>query len=318
MNIRFANISDLPELVSLGRQIHKESRLSKLPFAGEKLAEQLKSILDPPNGAYCILISEQPNDGITGVIMGYVTEYMFSNDLAAMNYVYYVKPGYRGSSLAIRLLTAFRKWAQNRGTALLFISQNSGSRIKSFHKFMGHVGLQYFSGSFSRWIESESNTETSFDNIRVAEVSDIPALVKLGEQSHAESRIPQVSYSANKFERVMRSSLIETARDLCCVFIAECKGSIAGALIGSVKEYFFSRARTAATYVFYVLPQFRGGALSLELIETFQEWARDKGAHELIIYVNTWIHDERFARDMSRWGFDYIGGNYFILLKHQT
>lgn len=151
--IRFALPSDITALARLGRDIHAEGRQSRLPYNEEKLSRQLKAVLEPPRDDYCILVAENDTEGIIGVFFGYVTEYYFSDSRVATNYVFYVKPAYRGGPEAVKLLTAFRKWAMNRGAKEMYINITSGIQIERFDKLMRHMGFEYTGGNYSIWLE---------------------------------------------------------------------------------------------------------------------------------------------------------------------
>lgn len=329
--IRFASVHDIPEIVNLGKSIHAENRLARLPFDGNKLAEQFKSILDPPNGRYCLFVGDVPNSGISGGLLGYVTGHLFSDTLVTTNYIYFVNPEYRGSSLAIRLITAFRKWAENRGTTLFCISQTTAIETKRFDKFMKHIGFEFSGGNFSRLftdqetlivstlqkisgaIQNRSCNENC--KIRFATISDIPEIMKIGNRIHSESPMARLTFSAERFGNSVRNMFNDSVKDIYCVLIVENESGITGLLTGYIKEYFFSRACAAVTTLFYITSQYRESGLYAELASAFQDWAQSRGAAEMIINANTGIDVSGFNKSMNESGFEYTGGNYFLWLR---
>ncbi|MDQ5984598.1 MAG: hypothetical protein CSYNP_00293 [Syntrophus sp. SKADARSKE-3] len=266
--IRFASVHDIPEMVNLAKSVHAGNRLAKLPFDGNKLAEQLISILDPPNSRYCFFVGEVPDAGISGGLLGYVTGCLFSEALVTTNYVYFVNPEYRGSSLAIRLITAFRKWAQNRGTTLFCISQNAAIETQRFDKFMKKIGLKCTGGNFSKLItDKEKPTVSTLQRIsgaiqnrsynenckiRFATVSDIPELIRIGNRIHSESSMARLAFSAEIFGTFIRNMLNEPVKGIYCVLIAENESGITGLLTGYINEYLnFRRGEIFVTYCNY-------------------------------------------------------------------
>jgi hypothetical protein len=149
ITIRFASIADIPTLIEMGKVVHAEARQSSFPYDPEKLASQLKAVLDPPNQTHCIFLAEHAKEGVIGAFIGYVAEYFFSRALTASNIVFYVKREYRGGPTAVRLLFAFRKWAENRNASELSISITSGARASRLDKLMEAGGYQYTGVNYS-------------------------------------------------------------------------------------------------------------------------------------------------------------------------
>jgi GNAT superfamily N-acetyltransferase len=146
--IRFATSADIPELVQLGLKVHAETTQASLPFSPDRLTGQLNACLTPVNQKYCILAAE--SDGaIVGVIWGYIAQHYFSEAWVATEYMFYVLPEFRGTPLAVRLLHAFRKWAENRGAAEVMICMTTGVDVEKFDRFLRKMKFDYVGGNFS-------------------------------------------------------------------------------------------------------------------------------------------------------------------------
>ncbi len=150
-NLRFATASDIPALIELGKTIHDETRLSRFPFNAVRMTAQLQAILSPPRREYCLFVAEKEGVGIVGTFWGQISQYFFSDAMVATDYMFYVRPEFRGTSVAVKLVHAFRKWAVNRGADEICINMTTGIDIDRFDRFLRHMGFTYTGGNYSQW-----------------------------------------------------------------------------------------------------------------------------------------------------------------------
>ena len=153
--IRFATVADIPELVQLGKEAHAETIQASLPFSSDRLTHQFNACLSPIKQNYCVLIAEADNV-IVGGIWGYVAQHYFSESWVATEYMFYVQPSFRGSPVAVRLLHAFRKWAENRGASEVMICMTTGIDVERFDRFLRRMKFNYVGGNFSLPIKGNS------------------------------------------------------------------------------------------------------------------------------------------------------------------
>ncbi len=314
--IRFATAADIPALVELGREIHAGTRLSALPYDEEKLASQFRAILEPPNESYCIFAAVVPGEGFVGALMGAVAEYPFSDARMSSNYVYFVRSRYRGSSLAVRLLFAFRQWARNRDVMMFCISQNAGVDTGRFDKYMHHLGFERMGGNYSRWLngrEEKTQAETIPNgriNIRPAGVPDIPAISDLFGKMHSESPQSGIRLQQDRFLSHLKAEFEQPRPEEVFLLAEETGGKIAGILSGHVTEYFFSRARIAMSHMFHLSPEHREGAAAGILLRGFRSWAERLDCRELGLSLTSGIEPEPQEKRILEAGFAFTGGNY--------
>lgn len=69
---------------------------------------------------------------------------------------YGVVPDKRMSGAGLRLLTAFRKWAENRGAVELSAGVNSGIDLDKMDTFLRKLGFELTGGNYSLGIASSS------------------------------------------------------------------------------------------------------------------------------------------------------------------
>ncbi len=78
------------------------------------------------HGSHCFFVAEGSEGNPAGGIIGCVEQHFFSNRLVASVIHYDVLPEKRMGGAGLRLLMAFRKWAENRGAVELNAGVNSG------------------------------------------------------------------------------------------------------------------------------------------------------------------------------------------------
>lgn len=147
MKIRFAESKDFAAVYALSVKMHAESRFRTYPLSVSKVQASIESIMvDPKIG--CILLAESAPGKVVGMLAGYVVEYFFSDTLVAQDRVFFVQPEHRGSSAALKLLIAFRRWAENRGAVELCININVDIETNRVEKFMKHMSFKSCGSNF--------------------------------------------------------------------------------------------------------------------------------------------------------------------------
>lgn len=138
----------LDEAVALGRQMHAESRFSALPFDGERLRTSLAGAIDDDRGVYFTALARSSRGAVAGGLFGTVEKPYFTSGVLAHDYAFYVRPDFRGSSAALKLLTAFRRWAQKRGASELHVYQTVAVERERFDRMMRRAGFEYAGGNY--------------------------------------------------------------------------------------------------------------------------------------------------------------------------
>lgn len=146
--IRFASKNDIPELVKLGKEIYLESQQKDLGFDEARLRNQIEACLRPESKNYCLFVAEREGR-IIGVFWGHIDQHFFSKALVATEYMFYVKPDFRGTSVALRLMHAYKTWAENRNAQEIMICMTIGVEPEKFDRFIKKLGFQYVGGNYS-------------------------------------------------------------------------------------------------------------------------------------------------------------------------
>lgn len=144
--------------------------------------------------------------------------------------------------------------------------------------------------------------------IRPAVIDDLPALLRLAELMHSESRFA----GRYPFDHYKARELLDTAiwHPAWVVWVAEKDGELVGGLVGTISEQWFSRELVVQDLAVFVKPDARGGFIAARMVRLFHEWAVDRGAVDCEIGVNTGVHPERTGELLKAAGFEQVGQLY--------
>lgn len=143
--------------------------------------------------------------------------------------------------------------------------------------------------------------------IRPATHADLPRLLELGAQMHAESRYRVLAFSAARAERTLQM-LLDSPNGF--LWVAADGGAVTGGLAAMSVPHWASDDEVATDLALFVAPDARGGLTAARLVTRYREWARERGAVIVDMGVSTGVHPEQTARLLERLGARRIG---FIL-----
>ena len=139
--------------------------------------------------------------------------------------------------------------------------------------------------------------------IRPATHDDVPRLVELGAIMHATTSFRDQPYSSERTGDFLKG-LIDGAG---VMFAAEVSGQVVGGLAGAVGQQWFNNDLIAYEYCVFIEPTRRQGIIATRMILAFQEWARIKGAKQIVMGVTTGVNIEGTTRLYQSLGFEYAG-----------
>jgi GNAT superfamily N-acetyltransferase len=146
--IRDATEQDRAEFLRLCRLLHAETAMSFVPLKIEKMDEMFTWVLkqDPE---YPSLLRVSEEDGkLVAMLLGFITNYYFSDAKYAGETFLYVTPERRGSSIAFRLWRQFRDWAKENGALELSHGVSTGINVENAHRFFTGVGMTHMGGIY--------------------------------------------------------------------------------------------------------------------------------------------------------------------------
>ncbi len=137
--------------------------------------------------------------------------------------------------------------------------------------------------------------------IRKATTIDVPRILDLGEQMHAESpRYGRLTFSRLAAEAQIKALIGGHG----VVLVAEVDGAIVGGIMCVMGPHWASLDYVATELCLFVLPMHRVGSVGLKLVSAFRQWAYDEGAVMAVAGVSTGINHEGCAKLYERAGFN--------------
>jgi RimJ/RimL family protein N-acetyltransferase len=118
--------------------------------------------------------------------------------------------------------------------------------------------------------------------IREATVQDLPHLVCMGEEFYRYHDISKyIPFDPESLEKMISICLENPDAAL---FVCEEEGKIAGCIWGIVfPSHLNCNYKIATELTWYVHKEYRGKNYALDLVDTFENWAQEKGATVVIL-----------------------------------
>ena len=143
--LAWATEADFEDVARLGRLMHAESSYAQLAFSEDRL----RQIFDVyTKDARRALILGRVNGEACGLYAGYITPYYFSNELVANDIAWFVVKERRGTSLGLRLLTAFENWAKDQGASEIRVGYSTDINPTAFDSLMLKRGYSRVGGNY--------------------------------------------------------------------------------------------------------------------------------------------------------------------------
>ena len=162
MKIRTAKMEDIPALLELGRSIHATTRFRQFEFSSERVASNLTAVIQDKRGIYCFLVAEDAAGAVVGLLIGCLERHIFSEEQIVATMIHYdVLAEKRMGGAGLRLLSAFRIWAENRGAFELNVGISSGTDLYKLDRFMRKLGFQQTGGNYSLMLGTQKQAKAT-------------------------------------------------------------------------------------------------------------------------------------------------------------
>lgn len=135
--------TDIPEVINLGLQLHKESVHSKWEY-DEAFTMDLvgKVLLDVEHETFHSDLAKE--DGkIIGMLFGLQYSPAFVKAKVAADIMLYVIPEKRNGTLALKLIRTFEKWARYHKLSGIQLGTTTGINSERTSKFYNRLGYNY-------------------------------------------------------------------------------------------------------------------------------------------------------------------------------
>ncbi len=140
--VEFGSQKHIDDIISMARLFHAENapHLNFDPAVIQRYADAVKSDFDRED--YNAYVAYRGDEAV-GFLVCKMCPYFFNNDRMAIQELWYVRPGFRGSRVAFDLIRAFEDWAQLRGAKEVWTGQandnpNVGKKISRILTKIGY------------------------------------------------------------------------------------------------------------------------------------------------------------------------------------
>lgn len=138
--------------------------------------------------------------------------------------------------------------------------------------------------------------------VRKANESDLELIeyFTLGMINESD-RYAKLGVNPSKVMQTVKSFI--ESDDKGVVLMAQFNGAIVGGFIGALSDEWCSDNFTAFDLVNYIDPEFRGLGVSRELVQSFIQWAKERGAKFVNCGTNTGVNTEHAINLYGSMGF---------------
>lgn len=151
---RFAELADLPAMVALGRQMHVQSRYGWMQYRASQVWKYLETTI--PSKQCCVIVAlatTATEAAVCGVLVATARQFPFSFDFVAQVDYLYLVPSQRGTLTAMKMLTAFKRWANNREVTEILIPNNFGTGQAYTDKLFTKLGMTAVGNMHTLWMQ---------------------------------------------------------------------------------------------------------------------------------------------------------------------
>ena len=148
MEIRFARTEDKPALIELAKENQHEMKHNRISVHPQRVDEALHALFELNQGSHVLFVAQTSQGQLAGILMGCIERYYYSDELQAQLVQWFVRPAFRGTSVAPRLVKAFVTWAKSRGASDVFMGISSGIDTHLTHRMMQRLGFNYLGGNY--------------------------------------------------------------------------------------------------------------------------------------------------------------------------
>lgn len=140
MKIRRYTEVDIPRMldhIELGLSI---TQFKDIHFSREKMGRLLESNIS--SKLFIAALAVTDDDTIIGGICAAVQQFIFSYEVLAQDYFFYVVPGNRGKGVSTALVEVYVEWAKERGVRRIQLSNSMGMNIERFAQMAVKLGFE--------------------------------------------------------------------------------------------------------------------------------------------------------------------------------
>jgi len=145
MEFRKWQRKDFEKMIKLGEKMWKEGAYKNLTFSAEKLRKLGDSLIDKPDKGMGFVAID--NDEVIGMMIVYLRNYFFSDDVFCHDLMLFVDPYKRKSiKVPVRLINMATDWAREKGAKEFRPASSVGvekEKVAKLYKFMKFENVGY-------------------------------------------------------------------------------------------------------------------------------------------------------------------------------
>lgn len=140
IGVRHAGPEDIPVLVAMAQQMQAESPVyAPYPFEPDVVARWGE--ISTGSDDWLCLIAEDEEQGPVGMLIVGCVPMLFCRQQMVEDIAFYVKPQWRGTTAALRLMRTLEPWAKARGAVSMRMGITTGTNPEAAIRFLERFGF---------------------------------------------------------------------------------------------------------------------------------------------------------------------------------
>jgi len=138
LEYRLAAQFDAIAVTDLCEEFHGLSYQRSVPFDWDIMVEWVSDRIDDDGS---LVLGAWSGSDLVGCVIGLTFVPPYSERVVAGDYIWYVRPEYRGGMVGVRLLRMFEDWAVDAGAAQILTGATSGINSKRAAALLERLGF---------------------------------------------------------------------------------------------------------------------------------------------------------------------------------
>lgn len=144
--IRRYKLSDVEQIVDHVEKNLSQSRYKNISFSRNKIIDRLVGNVN--NSLFFCNVATDDNENIIGGLGAVISQYSWSHEAFAFDYLFYVNESDRSLAVATELVVSYIEWAKQRKVREVLFQNIAGYKPELFAKFASKMGFKQI-GSIS-------------------------------------------------------------------------------------------------------------------------------------------------------------------------
>ena len=138
LEYRLAAQFDVVAVTDLCEEFHGLSYQRSVPFDWDIMVEWVSDRIDDDGS---LVLGAWSGSDLVGCVIGLTFVPPYSERVVAGDYIWYVRPEYRGGMVGVRLLRMFENWAVDAGAAQILTGATSGIKSERGAALLERLGF---------------------------------------------------------------------------------------------------------------------------------------------------------------------------------